>query len=40
MQVRQFNLPSESVMADVCLGITIASLNTLIGVGLVILFIL
>ena len=35
---KQINLQSESVMADVCLGITVAGLYTLVGMGLVIVF--
>jgi len=34
----QPNLQSESVMADVCLGVTVAGLYTLVGMGLVIVF--
>jgi hypothetical protein len=29
---------SESVMADVCLGVTVANLYTLVGMGLIIVF--
>jgi hypothetical protein len=38
MHIRQFNRRPENVMADVCLGVTIVGINTLIGVGLFILF--
>ena len=31
-------LQPESVMADVCLGITVAGLYTLVGMGLIIVF--
>jgi len=34
LSVRQFKPPSESVMADVYLGIAIAGVNTLIGIGI------
>ena len=40
MQLRQFKPPSESVMANVCLGVAVASVNTLIGIGVVVLLIL
>jgi hypothetical protein len=40
MQLTQIKLPPESVMADLCLGITVASLNALIGIGLVVLLII
>jgi hypothetical protein len=36
---RQPKLPSESVMADLCLGIAVAGVNTLIGMGLIIAFV-
>jgi hypothetical protein len=39
MRIRLFNLRPENVMADLCLGVTIVGINTLIGVGLFILFI-
>lgn len=39
MRITQFNFRSESVMADLCLGATIVGINTLIGVGLFIIFI-
>jgi hypothetical protein len=38
-RIAQFNLMPESVMADLCLGATIVSITTLIGVGLSIVFI-
>jgi hypothetical protein len=34
----QSNLQSESVMADVYLGVTVAGLYTLVGMGLVLVF--
>jgi hypothetical protein len=30
--------PPESIMADVCLGVTVAGLYTLVGMGLTIVF--
>jgi len=38
MQIKQFKPPSESVMADVYLGVAIAGANTLVVMGLVIAF--
>ena len=38
MPGRQIKLEPESVMADVRLGVTVASLYTLVGMGLVIAF--
>jgi hypothetical protein len=35
---KQINFQSESVMADLCLGVAIAGVNTLIGIGLIIVF--
>ena len=35
---RQIKLEPESVMADVCLGVTVAGLYTLVGMGLIIAF--
>jgi hypothetical protein len=35
---KQIKLPPDSVMADVCLGITVTSLYTLVGMGLIIAF--
>jgi hypothetical protein len=35
---KQIKPPPDSVMADVCLGITVTSLYTLVGMGLVVLF--
>jgi hypothetical protein len=35
---RQLKLRSENVMADLCLGLTIIGVNTLIGLGLFIVF--
>ena len=39
MRITQFNLRPESVMADLCLGATLVGINTLIGLGLFIVFI-
>jgi hypothetical protein len=38
MPARSIKLPSDGVMADVCLGVTVTSLYTLVGLGLVIAF--
>ena len=38
MPGRQIKLQPESVMADVRLGITVAGLYTLVGMGLIIVF--
>jgi hypothetical protein len=35
---RQIKLQPESVMADVRLGVTVAGLYTLVGMGLIIVF--
>jgi hypothetical protein len=35
---KQIKFQSESVMADVCLGVTVAGLYTLVGMGLTIVF--
>jgi hypothetical protein len=35
---RQSKLQPESVMADVCLGVTVAGLYALVGMGLTIAF--
>jgi hypothetical protein len=35
---RQIKLQPESVMADVWLGVTVAGLYTLVGMGLIIVF--
>jgi hypothetical protein len=35
---KQIKFQSESVMADVCLGVTVAGLYTLVGIGLAIVF--
>ena len=37
--VKQIKLPSDSVRADLCLGLTVTGLYTLITMGLIILFI-
>jgi hypothetical protein len=39
MRIRQFNPRPENVMAKLCLGVTIVGINTLIGVGLFLVFI-
>jgi hypothetical protein len=38
MRGKLIKFQSESVMADVCLGVTVASLYTLVGMGLIIVF--
>jgi hypothetical protein len=38
MPVRVIKIEPESIMADVCLGVTVAGLYTLVGVGLSIAF--
>jgi hypothetical protein len=38
MHGKQIKFQSESVMADVRLGITVAGLYTLVGMGLIIVF--
>jgi hypothetical protein len=35
---KQIKFQFESVMADVCLGVTVAGLYTLVGMGLTIVF--
>ena len=35
---RQIRRPSESIQADICLGVAIAGVNTLIGIGLILVF--
>ncbi len=35
---KQIHFKPESVMADVCLGVTVAGLYTLVGMGLVLVF--
>jgi hypothetical protein len=35
---RPLKLPSDNVMADVCLGITVTGLYTLVGLGCAIAF--
>jgi hypothetical protein len=35
---KQIKFQSENVMADVCLGVTVAGLYTLVGMGLIIVF--
>jgi hypothetical protein len=39
MRIMRLSCRPESVMADLCLGATIVGINTLIGVGLFIVFI-
>jgi hypothetical protein len=38
MRGKQSEFHSDSVKADVCLGVVIAGVNTLIGIGLIIVF--
>jgi hypothetical protein len=38
MRRKQLQFQFESVMADVCLGVTVAGLYTLVGMGLIIVF--
>jgi len=38
MPGKQLNFPSESIMADVCLGVTVTGLYTLVGLGIIIVF--
>ena len=38
MRREQIEFQSESVIADVCLGVTVAGLYTLVGLGLTIVF--
>jgi hypothetical protein len=38
MAHKQIKLEPEGVMADVCLGVTVAGLYTLVGMGLIIAF--
>jgi hypothetical protein len=35
---KQISLESESVMSDVCLGVAITGIYTLVGMGLVLVF--
>jgi hypothetical protein len=35
---KRIKLPSESIPADICLGVAIAGVNTLIGIGLILVF--
>jgi hypothetical protein len=39
MRGKQIKFQSESVMADVYLGVTVAGLYTLVGMGLIIVFV-
>ena len=36
---REIKLQPESVMADICLGVTVAGLYALVGIGLIVVFI-
>ena len=38
MHGKQIKFQSEGVMADVCLGITVPGVYTLVGMGLIIVF--
>ncbi len=38
MRSKQIHLESESVMSDVCLGVAITGIYTLVGMGLVLVF--
>ena len=38
MPGREIKLQPESIMADVCLGVSVAGLYTLVGMGLIIAF--
>jgi hypothetical protein len=38
MPGKQLNFPSEGVMADVCLGLAVAGVNTLVALGVCIAF--
>jgi len=35
---KQIRLPSESIPADICLGVMIAGVNILIGIAFIIVF--
>jgi hypothetical protein len=35
---KQIQVQSESIPADICLGVAIAGVNTLIGIGLILVF--
>ena len=35
---KQIKLQSESITTDICLGVVIAGINTLIGIALIIVF--
>jgi hypothetical protein len=35
---KRIKLQSESIPADICLGVAIAGVNTLIGIGLILVF--
>jgi hypothetical protein len=38
MAARQIRFPSDGVMAEICLGVTVAGLYALVGLGLVMAF--
>ena len=38
MAARQFKVPSDGVMADVCLGVTVTSLYTMVGLVIIVAF--
>ena len=38
MRGNQIKFQSESIRADLCLGVAIAGVNALIGIGLIIVF--
>ena len=38
MPASPIKIPSDDVMADICLGVTVTSLYTLVGMGVVIVF--
>ena len=38
MPVKQIKLQPEGVMADVCLGVTVTGVYTLVAMGLIIVF--
>lgn len=38
MLARQIKVPSDGVMAQVCLGVTVTTLYTLVGLGIIVAF--
>jgi hypothetical protein len=38
VSARQFKVPSDGVMAEVFLGVTVTSLYTLVGLGIIVAF--